>query len=679
MNAERLLYSLNEVGEDLLDASGQTFRRRPARRFAWIGAAASLALIVGLGFAGWRLLAARRPARAEPPVSEVRQTALPLSDFELDTLSPEAEDGFAVLLWEDENRIMFYGSFGFVCYDLSPSPGIVFTVDPVKAVGHTANPHDSAGCRVEVSADGSTVGLEYLDAETGCKHPCLRIDVASQTCEYRDNAPPLTLDGEERQFEGRLVCGQTLRELRYERAERVWEPFAGTSAVRIQPGAIGDLALDPGWQRLPVGKGALDYTGEDGNLLILHGSFGLVCYSLADRSVRFTVDFEKAVGTQDVRVEVSGDGRTILLSANDGGGTGFCCLYPQSGSWTRVDEPATVPAFDPSKPMGELVWVEGGAVTTLQYREFNDDQVYLLFPEDDPKTARELPKLAFDAALDSAEGLSEADFLAATENSLWTEARAASDPALRTLPVFENQEIFRDALPDRDWMIALLEHTLDLLGEEQRVGISDPAVQSATVPETITQTTDRVTVTVTNRGRVTVRYAKPLPYPESPEYDRSDPRKARENYVNFLFNLLEIPWKQSWELDVQSTRAAIDPRYASGRSTSAWEERILADLMRNLELELDAEGLLGFSYDDDGIGFRGHWLPLGDYPILTATAAWETYDPYAQQPPAGVQLVYSTGFRLLAVPCYRFWEQSADGSYRYYDVPAVRPQYLEQG
>lgn len=64
MKPETLLYSLDEVGEDLLAASERPLQERKSRLPAWLAAAAALVFLAGLGYVGWRMLRAGSPAHA---------------------------------------------------------------------------------------------------------------------------------------------------------------------------------------------------------------------------------------------------------------------------------------------------------------------------------------------------------------------------------------------------------------------------------------------------------------------------------------------------------------------------------------------------------------------------------------------------------------------------------------
>ena len=312
-----------------------------------------------------------------------------------------------------------------------------------------------------------------------------------------------------------------------------------------------------------------------------------------------------------------------------------------------------------------------------------------------------LPLLSRSDSADDGPILSSREEVVARLNeNLWT-----SDVLWSTLPVFENQYWAYDV----DYRVLTLEDMMTLTesvyrscGLDVTVVIYPPA-NGQSDPETLTQRTDTIDVSVTNRGRVTITYHTPLPLGE--DVDAAAPRAVRRYYLGLFQDVLSVPYLEEWELAVQSTRAANDLRYAAGRlSETDDEELFLADQLRRVELELDETGaLVRISYDSQ---LRAQYLPLGDYPLRSVDDAREalprlqyflpTLDTehyvYAWQPgdPALVELVYPTqDAHPLTIPCYRFWApairtpldgSSADAETVYvpYYVPAIPDSYFDE-
>lgn len=83
MKPETLLYSLDEVGEDLLAASERPLQERKSRLPAWLAAAAALVFLAGLGYVGWRMLRAGRPVQSALSPSQtlpVLESGEPMQD-----------------------------------------------------------------------------------------------------------------------------------------------------------------------------------------------------------------------------------------------------------------------------------------------------------------------------------------------------------------------------------------------------------------------------------------------------------------------------------------------------------------------------------------------------------------------------------------------------------------------
>ena len=89
-----------------------------------------------------------------------------LSELAFDDLDMNAPVGVGFnLAFENDDSIIFYGTDGLFCYDLSEKE-IIFSVDFIKVSGTTGAVQGTAGTDVSVSQDGQSMILVYSDMDT---------------------------------------------------------------------------------------------------------------------------------------------------------------------------------------------------------------------------------------------------------------------------------------------------------------------------------------------------------------------------------------------------------------------------------------------------------------------------------------------------------------------------------
>ena len=314
--------------------------------------------------------------------------------------------------------------------------------------------------------------------------------------------------------------------------------------------------------------------------------------------------------------------------------------------------------------------------------------------------------------------------------ALLTESRAeaeqlreylwSKESEFERLPVFEARERFYDStapILDEQSMTELLRSIAETVGFDAPEIL--PAVynlpMNGTLPadawDYVAQSGDQ-SIWITDYGRVQINFGQAqkaafLALPDETRVQLLEDRAfAEEYYVNQYYTLLEIPYREAAELYLESTTASIDSRYRAGRSSDTAKELYLADILRNVVLELDEDGCLrSLAFD---ACFRERWLPLGDYPIISYEAAkalvyggqyftdglgwseqpeWVGYDfDWDNDAFTHGELIYLRDApAALRLPYYRFFatvhihnDQTGDERDVYVPVyvPAVRAEYL---
>ena len=354
------------------------------------------------------------------------------------------------------------------------------------------------------------------------------------------------------------------------------------------------------------------------------------------------------------------------------------------------------------------------SILPSQFCQDNDLTAY------DPAAASEARTLPI---LDARDAFHESMLLHAEEEleqlrmNLWRQESAYADFA--TLPVFEARtRTYDSSTPILD--DAAMQRTLRTEAEKAGLGEIEirPAVynlpNNMELPEGameyVGQTDDDIQIGINSAGRVTIQYIQSesgrsryddLPAEIRAEL-RSDPYDAALYWLTGLRGLLDLPYAEKGELEVESTMASLAPRYASGRDTDDDKELFLGYMLRNVDLELGEDGrLLNISYD---ACFRERWLPVGDYPILSFEEAealahngqfytdgltWEGYNfdwdvknaghgelLYIQKTPAALRIPYYRFFCEVRCPPTDPEVGEAQTVYVPVYVPAVRGEYL---
>lgn len=241
---------------------------------------------------------------------------------------------------------------------------------------------------------------------------------------------------------------------------------------------------------------------------------------------------------------------------------------------------------------------------------------------------RELPILEAGDSFHESALVHSLDALDALPVHLWTEE---SDFA--TLPVFETREQTYDStapILDDEAMQQFLREEAEKFGFREIeirpavYNLPNNAELPADAASYVAQSGDQM-ISITSSGRIvlyagtenTHLFIEPIDRVSEEVHRtklREDRRYAEEYYVNILFDILELPYREAWELNIENSQASNDPRYASGRATTHEKELYLAEMLRNVELVLNDDGSLqSLAYD---ACFREKYLPLGDYPII---------------------------------------------------------------
>lgn len=304
-----------------------------------------------------------------------------------------------------------------------------------------------------------------------------------------------------------------------------------------------------------------------------------------------------------------------------------------------------------------------------------------------------------------------------TASGLWT-----TESDFQTLPVFETREQTYDSeapiLDDETMQQVLREEAVRLgLGE---LDFIQPAVynlpNNATLPEDamdyVGQSGTEL-IAINKAGRVLLlcgEQHRAMYESLSEEIKtklKTDPHYARQFWAIALRSALELPYLEPWELEAESTEAASNPRYASGRTSDDGKELYLGYALRNVELELSPDGdLVSVRYD---ACFRERYLPLGDYPVIPYAEAeqlaknaqyftdgmlWEGYE-FSWNPEDGLyqaDLIYNElAPHRIRMPYYRFYvavrctpvdfelagpDATEQTVYMPIYVPAIQAEYL---
>ena len=148
-----------------------------------------------------------------------------LSDLAFESIDLESNPGVGFeLVFESDDRIIFYGKSGIYCYDLAENE-MIFTVDFVKAYGKEGSVQGEYGTLVEASNDGQSVVLSYTDPDDPEKvNDSYFIDVSSMTYTKGDYKPLENAFLRE-QAEGQVIPFSTIKDTVYIKGDKSWTPF----------------------------------------------------------------------------------------------------------------------------------------------------------------------------------------------------------------------------------------------------------------------------------------------------------------------------------------------------------------------------------------------------------------------------------------------------------------------
>lgn len=130
------------------------------------------------------------------------------------------------LAYENEDFIIFYGTEGLFCYDLSEKE-ITFSVDFIKVSGTTGAVQGTAGTDVSVSQDGQRMILVYSDIDTpDAVYDAYYISIPTLTYHCGEYYPMEDAFNPENAV-GYVLPGAVYSHTRYIRGDSSWDVFDG--------------------------------------------------------------------------------------------------------------------------------------------------------------------------------------------------------------------------------------------------------------------------------------------------------------------------------------------------------------------------------------------------------------------------------------------------------------------
>ena len=127
---------------------------------------------------------------------------------------------------ENDDFIIFYGTDGLFCYDLSEKE-IIFSVDFIKVSGTTGAVQGTAGTDVSVSQDGQSMILVYSDMDTpDAVYDAYYISIPTMTYHCGEYHPMEDAFNPENAV-GYVLPGAIYSHTRYIRGDSSWDVFDG--------------------------------------------------------------------------------------------------------------------------------------------------------------------------------------------------------------------------------------------------------------------------------------------------------------------------------------------------------------------------------------------------------------------------------------------------------------------
>lgn len=144
----------------------------------------------------------------------------------VESLDGDREGGVgAIVIYEDEERVIFYTDYGLFAYDLAGRK-MIFSVDFIKAYGVEGSVQGDTGTYAAASPDGMKIVLHYIDdVEQEDKYDAYYIDAAAMTwqtgkLQYLDETFDRDL------VEGEVIPGGSIKGTCYQRNGEKWDVFA---------------------------------------------------------------------------------------------------------------------------------------------------------------------------------------------------------------------------------------------------------------------------------------------------------------------------------------------------------------------------------------------------------------------------------------------------------------------
>ena len=150
-----------------------------------------------------------------------------LSELAFDDLDMNTSVGVGFnLAYENDDFIIFYGTDGLFCYDLSEKE-IIFSVDFIKVSGTTGAVQGTAGTDVSVSQDGQRMILVYSDMDTpDAVYDAYYISIPTLTYHCGEYYPMEDAFNPENAV-GDVLPGAVYSHTRYIRGDSSWDVFDG--------------------------------------------------------------------------------------------------------------------------------------------------------------------------------------------------------------------------------------------------------------------------------------------------------------------------------------------------------------------------------------------------------------------------------------------------------------------
>lgn len=180
-------------------------------------------ITVLLLLAGLCACAPSQPAVTSVPTEPEVITPDSLKVLAVDTLDVDLPEGVgAPIIYEDEERVIFYTRYGLFAYDLIECK-MIFTVDHVKAFGMVGSVQGEYATYAAATPDGKKIVFYSTDPE--CASDAYYIDVETMTWKT-DQLQDLDAEFDPDTAKGVVIPGGTVKTTRYVLDDETWDVFS---------------------------------------------------------------------------------------------------------------------------------------------------------------------------------------------------------------------------------------------------------------------------------------------------------------------------------------------------------------------------------------------------------------------------------------------------------------------